>query len=286
MTLTRRGLMSREHRASTAQTLTFRMDTPSDGPLSFSGYASTTGTAYQVNDFLGSYQETIERGAFDKTLAEGDDVRLLINHEGLPLARYTGRGISNGDTMSLSTDASGLLVDAALDRNDPDVQRIEPKMRRGDLSQMSIGFQVTRQDWSKDYTERTIREVKLFDVSVVTYPANPATSAQVRSHLERVGFPIERLAAVTAELRAGAVLSSTSLMFLAQALECLSDASEDIGSAQDALVDLMQSAGVLPDVGDDNPDGTEMDDPAEMPARSAYPLSSLKFSDLARDARR
>jgi HK97 family phage prohead protease len=262
------------------------MDTPSDGPLSFSGYASTTGTAYQVNDFLGSYQETIERGAFDKTLAEGDDVRLLINHEGLPLARYTGRGISNGDTMSLSTDASGLLVDAALDRNDPDVQRIEPKMRRGDLSQMSIGFQVTRQDWSKDYTERTIREVKLFDVSVVTYPANPATSAQVRSHLERVGFPIERLAAVTAELRAGAVLSSTSLMFLAQALECLSDASEDIGSAQDALVDLMQSAGVLPDVGDDNPDGTEMDDPAEMPARSAYPLSSLKFSDLARDARR
>lgn len=268
MTLTKRGLMAREQRTSAGAPITLRMDAPLDGPLEFSGYASTVEQPYQVNDFLGSYSETIARGAFDKTLAEGDDVRLLINHDGLPLARYTGRGLDGGDTMSLSTDSTGLRVDALLDRNDPDVQRIEPKMRRNDLTQMSFGFQVTRQEWSKDYSERTIKELKLFDVSVVTYPANPSTSAQVRSHLVSAGIPVERFAAITAELRAGATLSAQSLMFLAQALEALSDAAEDIGEAQDAVVDLMQSAGVLPDVGDDNPDGSEIEDDAMTGGRS------------------
>jgi len=272
MTLTKRGMMAREQRTSAGGPITLRMDAPTDGPLQFSGYASTVDQPYQVNDFLGSYSETIARGAFDKTLAEGDDVRLLINHDGLPLARYTGRGIDGGDTMNLSADSTGLRVDALLDRNDPDVQRIEPKMRRNDLTQMSFGFQVTRQEWSKDYSERTIKELKLFDVSVVTYPANPSTSAQVRSHLMRVGFPVERFAAITAELRAGATLSAQSLMFLAQALEALSDAAEDIGEAQDAVVDLMQSAGVLPDVGDDNPDGSEMDE-ADAPAGRSLALA-------------
>lgn len=54
-------------------------------------------------------------------------------------------------------------------------------MTRGDMDQMSIGFQVTRQEWDGDYTERYIREVKLFDVSVVTFPASTTTSASLRS---------------------------------------------------------------------------------------------------------
>jgi hypothetical protein len=47
---------------------------------------------------------------------------------------------------------------------------------------MSIGFRVHKQDWNNDYTERTIREVELFDVSVVTYPASPTTTASLRSY--------------------------------------------------------------------------------------------------------
>jgi HK97 family phage prohead protease len=260
----RRGVMAREQRETFHLPVEIR-DQGEDSPLVFTGYASTTGQPYSVTDWAGTYNETIERGAFDKTLAEGDDVRLLINHDGLPLARWTGRGVAGGDTMTLRADEVGLQVEALLDRQDPDVQRVAPKMRRGDLTQMSFGFQVMKQEWSKDYSERSIREVRLFDVSVVTYPANPATSATVRQQLVTSRIPVERLAAVMHELRAGATLSKESLAFLVQALEALSDASEDVAEAQDAIVDLMQSAGVLPDVGaDDNPDGSEMDNETQM----------------------
>lgn len=54
-------------------------------------------------------------------------------------------------------------------------------MSRGDLDQMSIGFRVHKQEWNSDYTERNIREVELFDVSVVTYPASPTTTASLRA---------------------------------------------------------------------------------------------------------
>ena len=44
----------------------------------------------------------------------------------------------------------------------------------------SIGFRVHRQEWNEDYTERTIIEAELFDVSVVTFPASPTTAASLR----------------------------------------------------------------------------------------------------------
>jgi hypothetical protein len=54
-------------------------------------------------------------------------------------------------------------------------------MERGDMDQMSFAFRVLRDEWNSDYSERKIYELKLFDVSMVTYPANPATVAKVRS---------------------------------------------------------------------------------------------------------
>lgn len=54
-------------------------------------------------------------------------------------------------------------------------------MNRGDLDQMSIGFRVRDEEWSSDYTQRSIKEIELFDVSVVTYPASPTTTASLRS---------------------------------------------------------------------------------------------------------
>jgi phage head maturation protease len=68
-----------------------------------------------------------------------------------------------------------------LDPANPTVQEIRSAMDRGDIDQMSIGFRVKDQSWNEDYTERTIREVELFDVSIVTYPASPTTSAFLRS---------------------------------------------------------------------------------------------------------
>jgi HK97 family phage prohead protease len=152
------------------------------------GYASTTEEPYAVTDWLGEYQETICRGAFAKALNERQDVRLLINHEGIPVAR------TKSGTMTLTEDDRGLLVDVpSLDTDSPLVQTLRSAMQRGDLDQMSFSFRATRQEWNEDYTERFVREVKLFDVSAVTYPANEGTDVKLRG-----GLPfgtLDRLAA-------------------------------------------------------------------------------------------
>lgn len=145
-----------------------------DGP-SFEGVASVVDTPYQVRDMFGEYTETIASRAFNKTLKEKDDVRLLVNHDGVPLARTKSK------TLTLRADPHLRALAPSLDPSNPTVQEIRSAMSRGDVDQMSIGFQVTRQEWNKDYTERTIREVKLFDVSIVTFPASPTTSAAIRS---------------------------------------------------------------------------------------------------------
>ena len=83
-------------------------------------------------------------------------------------------------TLSLSADKTGLLASASLDRNDPDVQALIPKMARGDLNEMSFGFRVIEDIWENDMTQRTLRQLDLNggDVSVVTYPANPNGSTE------------------------------------------------------------------------------------------------------------
>ena len=154
--------------------VTAELRADNDGMLGLRGYASITGTPYTVRDWLGEYDETVEQGAFTKTLSERDDVRLLLNHDGLPMAR------TKSGTLRLAEDNTGLETDADLDRRSTLTNDVAVAMERGDLDQMSIAFQVTRQEWNEDYTERYIRELKLFDVSVVTYPANPATSVKLR----------------------------------------------------------------------------------------------------------
>lgn len=149
--------------------------------LTLTGYASVFEKPYPIygGRESGGFDETIVRGAFDKTLAEKPDLHLLVNHEGMPLAR------TKSGTLDLSVDDTGLKVVARLDRSDPDVQRLEPKMNRGDMDEMSFAFRVKRQEWDEDYVDRKITEVSLHkgDVSVVNFGANPATSASLRSLL-------------------------------------------------------------------------------------------------------
>jgi len=153
-----------------------RDDTTTGAPV-FEGYASVFNQPYD----MGPFWEQVDRRAFDRTLSLGPDVRLLIDHEGQPLAR------TKSGTLTLRTDDHGLHVHAPLDPSDPDVQRLLPKMRRGDLSEMSFAFRVPtggdEWDYSTDRTMRTLRELSLQggDVSVVTYPASPTTSASLRS---------------------------------------------------------------------------------------------------------
>jgi HK97 family phage prohead protease len=156
--------------------------------LSLDGYASVFDAPYDVfgGPDAGGWSEIIDRRAFDVTLREKPDLHLLINHEGLPLAR------TKSGTLQLSTDRKGLRVKAPdLDRRDPDVQRLEVKMDRRDLDEMSFAFRTKRQEWSGENDEtRKLLEVSLHkgDVSVVNFGANPATSAGLRSLQDIVDY--------------------------------------------------------------------------------------------------
>jgi HK97 family phage prohead protease len=149
------------------------------GAVTFSGYATVFNRNYEVHDAYGMFQERIAPSAFDRTLREEPDVVLVINHAGLPLAR------TKSGTLRLEPDAIGLRVYAELDPEDPDVRALLPKMRRGDVDEMSFAFRVTDDVWTEDYSEREITQVNLHrgDVSVVTFGANPHTMAMVRAAL-------------------------------------------------------------------------------------------------------
>lgn len=218
--------------------------------LTLVGYASVTESPYEM--YGGppwGWSETIARGAFDKTLSESPDVQLLINHEGLPLAR------TKSGTLRLAADNVGLAVEADLDPADPDVQRLAPKMDRKDIDEMSFAFRVKRQEWDEDYTERRITEVSIHkgDVSVVNYGANPATTVDLRA-----------FAGALAELRAGKSLSSATMTTLQSVLDMISGADDNLDDAQATLADLM---------GVDNPDTADTGDSSAEPETEGASLS-------------
>lgn len=175
----------------------FELRATSDTTVTLSGYASVFDKGYEMygGPDKGGWVEVVDRRAFDETLKRKPDLHLLINHEGMPLAR------TKSGTLRLSTDSTGLKVDADLDRSDPDVQRLEVKMSRGDMSEMSFAFRTIRHEWNNEETERRLLELNLDkgDVSVVNFGASPHTSAGIRSMSDAV-------AAITAgdlaELRA------------------------------------------------------------------------------------
>jgi len=152
-----------------------------DGTRGVVGYATTWDTWYDVAGGPPyGWSESIAKGAATKSLAERDDVRFLFDHEGSPMARSRGLSI---DTMKLTADDMGLQFDIpALDETrNVDAMKLLSAIDRGDVDQCSFAFLVIRQEWNEDYTERRILELKLFDVSAVTYPANPATIIGARS---------------------------------------------------------------------------------------------------------
>lgn len=164
---------AREERQVTG--LELRTDDETGLPV-LEGYATIYEYPYSVGGgpAAGGFTETIARGAAAKSAGEAD-VRLLANHDGLPLAR------TKSGTLSLESDDIGLKVRATLDPMNPAAAEVRSAMERGDVDQMSFAFKVVRDAWDDGYENRTISEVRLFDVSVVTYPANPATVVKLRS---------------------------------------------------------------------------------------------------------
>ena len=166
-----------EHRTMPGNT--FEVDQTAD-VVRLHGYAAVTGRRYS----MGGHDELIQPGAFKRTLNQepGPDVQFLVNHGiggQLPLAR------TRSGTLALREDAIGLYYAADLDAEDPDVQQLVRKIRRGDIDQASFAFRCTDDGWSSDAQGdlRTIRSADLHrgDVSAVNQGANPSASVKLRA---------------------------------------------------------------------------------------------------------
>lgn len=178
MLATPRDLLGREVRCC-QRPVELRDDT--GGPVVV-GYAAVFDTPTIVRAPGWQFREVVERGAFSKTLREAD-VRLLFNHNPDWVLGRTASG-----TLTLQEDAVGLRVEAVL----PDTSYARDLLAlidRADVSQMSFAFEAVRDKWDDDADPplRRLQEVRLWDVSIVTYPAYPDTTVTI---LRRYGLDV------------------------------------------------------------------------------------------------
>lgn len=164
----------------------------SDGARKFVGHASVFNSRTAIGNPLSwGFYEEIDPAAFDKTLQECD-ARFLVDHDSrLLVARQ-----SAGD-LTLGTDGVGLTVDADLDEELSYVKDLVRNLDKRRVTGMSFGFQVIRDEWfteqvstsdgqTADVEVRRLLEVKLIEVSAVTFPAYSDTDAGVRSMVDEV----------------------------------------------------------------------------------------------------
>ena len=142
------------------------------------GYASVFN---QKSHDLGGFREIVKPGAFAKTISESD-IRALFNHD----PNYV-LGRKKTGTLELAEDEHGLRISI----NPPETtwaKDLLTSIRRGDIDQMSFGFKTIKDEWEKRDGEniRSLAEVRLFDISPVTFPAYPQTSVEARSKLESI----------------------------------------------------------------------------------------------------
>ena len=138
------------------------------------------GVAALVNkdNDMGWYIERIEQGAFDGRL--NDDVRFLYNHDANMILARTKSG-----TGELFLDDAGNLNYRYVTPNRTYAKDLADAIRSGDIDQSSYAFTIEDEAWETRSDGKEVRTIKkykqLFDVSPVTYPADPDTSVAKRS---------------------------------------------------------------------------------------------------------
>lgn len=174
-----------------------RADTDLINPLpKITGYSAVFGVNTEIQTFMGSFKEQIQKGAFKRAIRERHDVRALRNHDPDNLLGRLPAG-----TLELSEDNTGLYIE--VDTPDTVVGRdTVESIRRGDLSGMSFAFIVRKEKWvngeNGEADLRIIQDVDLYDVGPVTYPAYVQTTADVNSRNEIHKRGIEELKAIRA----------------------------------------------------------------------------------------
>jgi hypothetical protein len=149
---------------------------------------------------LGGFKERVAPGATTRTIAEGD-IRALFNHDPNLIL---GRSRSRSGTLRLSNDDTGTLYEVTGDLRQTYVRDLAIALERGDITQSSFAFRTVGPDgdsWDEDedgFLLRTLREIQLFDVSPVTYPAYEDSTSGIRKRAlailaERRGIPLDEV---------------------------------------------------------------------------------------------
>jgi uncharacterized protein len=143
-------------------------------PVVISGYAAVFNSKTSIGDF---FEEVIAPGAFARTISENGDIRALFNHNWDHVLGRTKNG-----TLKVEEDNRGLKFEVELP-NTSMARDLAESLRRGDINQCSFGFFATNDTW--DYAVepavRTLNEVELYEISVVSIPAYEDTEVSLRS---------------------------------------------------------------------------------------------------------
>lgn len=172
------------------------------------------------------FREKIAPGAFLKTAKEAD-IRFLFNHDPNFVLGRTRSG-----TATVREDETGLFVEGEAP-NTTWARDLHESVKRGDINQGSFGFRTIKDSWNERRTERTLEEVALFDVSIVTFPAYQDTDLSARAAFHAHGL--------SALLSSGNQIPEKELEELRRLLEPaepVGDHSTDEPSAEEYLTDL------------------------------------------------
>lgn len=141
--------------------------------LRIEGYFAVFNSNYQI---WADASESVAPGAFAETL--GGDIRALIDHETMYVL-----GRNQAGTLELREDSHGLWGSILINPNDQDAMNLYSRVQRGDVNQCSFGFDILEEetDFLPDGSIHwTIKKVKLYEVSVCTFPAYSETSVSAR----------------------------------------------------------------------------------------------------------
>lgn len=176
----------------------------------FRGYASVTGVQYDVagGPDMGGWTEIIAPGAFKRTLGREQNRALLFHHDGSRVLATTRAG-----SLSMTEDEIGLFVGAQFDTRVSWINDLTMQVEAGTIDEMSIGFYALGSEWSKDYKERTITEVRLVEATITWAGANGATVAAIERSRDlvseaRSAHTVRSLNRVAIAAQAAAALAS------------------------------------------------------------------------------
>lgn len=151
-------------------------ETREDGDnLTIEGYFAVFNSIYDMGSGM---TESIAPGAFDGTIS--DDVRALVNHD---TTLVLGR--TQAHTLEIRQDEHGLWGKITINPNDGDAMNLYARVKRGDVNQCSFGFDILDEETEyrgESEVHWTIKAVKLYEVSAVTFPAYKETAISARKH--------------------------------------------------------------------------------------------------------